>query len=210
MVEILYRTKVHVTSTLHHLVTIIVIMGYMIALYDSGNQEVIFQGKIVLLWAIVDIPNHCIMLSHRFFPRYDYYGFTFAKVWTALSKTVVFIFIIVYHPWNPEKPRSWLPDSAWPFLFRYVMPLLLGCLFILQGYQTYVFHVMAKKASTDGKFREKAELIDDTDLLEAAPDEGSAAPDEDGSATSQNALDAGEEQPSRPVRNKRRGGFLER
>jgi len=101
---------------------------------------------IVLLAAMSEQPSFVALLMHRSQHRHTSTAFKVAAIWSGVSKTALFVWVMqIYSAMVRSKANEYCDQIRWCEPWRVLCPVLVILLFLTQLWATYILHVLSKR-----------------------------------------------------------------
>jgi len=152
----------------HHVLTIVIILSFVQAFYQTFNVVYASIGAILNFYLATEQPAYYALIRKRFGASHEavFLEFMFAAVWSFVTKNCIFLGALITWgrgllPSDADEDSAnfwWLPGfKSWTSAFEVFAPVIILILFFVQQRLTYVLFLIAMKARRDSQRKLSAE-----------------------------------------------------
>jgi len=158
--ELIARAGLDAMLAAHHIITLLAISLIYVSLLRTLNVAYLQIGVLWTLAALSEQPVYIALLRKRFgvAPLTSRRDFCFAAWYTVATKSVVFVVAVIwffYEGMDKEQEiLSWVGNSEWDVAMRFLIPVVIALLYVVQIRQCIVLLKIAGAARKSKVFQD--------------------------------------------------------
>ena len=150
--ELIAKPDMNWSLVTHHVVTIAVTTVLNYAFVDTLQTAWAQVGFVLALHAATEQPVYIALLVKRFSASTAAAAGSFYAVcvYTLASKTAIFVwsmFLLFSLDYSSQPLFSWLDTTVWPEVMRYLLPILVIALYLIQLWQAWILYAIGRGAA---------------------------------------------------------------